>query len=65
MPGSRSPLRVLMGNPAVGVNAMLVSMHRPFSTAAMLAPLPKCARITRPRAARSPSNRPNSSRRNV
>jgi hypothetical protein len=47
-PGSRSPERVLMGRPAAGVNAMLVSMLRPSRTAATLAPLPRCARMTRP-----------------
>ena len=49
-PGSRSPLRVLIGRPAVGVKLMLVSMLFPSRTAVTLAPLPRCARITRPRA---------------
>src|ERR1039457_4407141 len=47
-PGSKSPERVLITNPAVGVKPMLVSMLLPSRTVAMLAPLPRCARITRP-----------------
>jgi hypothetical protein len=39
--GSRSPERVLITNPAVGVKLMLVSMLLPSRTAAMLAPLPR------------------------
>ena len=50
-PGSRSPERVLIGTPAVGVKLMLVSMDLPSRTAARLAPLPRWARITRPCAA--------------
>ena len=41
-------MRVLITNPAVGVKPMLVSMLLPSRTAARLAPLPRCARITRP-----------------
>ena len=37
-----------MTKPAVGVKPMLVSMLLPSCTAARLAPLPRCARITRP-----------------
>ena len=44
-------MRVLITNPAVGVKPMLVSMLLPSRTAARLAPLPRCARITRPFAA--------------
>ena len=47
-PGSRSPVRVLISRPAAGVKPMLVSMLLPSCTAARLAPLPRCARITRP-----------------
>ena len=43
-PGSRSPERVLIGNPEAGVKPMLVSMLLPSRTAARLAPLPRCAR---------------------
>src|SRR5664280_2934942 len=38
-PGSRSPERVLMGTPAVGVKLMLVSTGLPSRTAARLAAL--------------------------
>jgi len=38
-PGSRSPERVLIGTPAVGVKLMLVSTDLPSRTAARLAPL--------------------------
>jgi hypothetical protein len=40
-PGSRSPERVLIGIPAVGVKLMLVSTDSPSRTAARLAPLPR------------------------
>jgi len=40
-PGSRSPERVLIGTPAVGVKLMLVSTGLPSRTAARLAPLPR------------------------
>jgi hypothetical protein len=46
-PGSRSPLRVPMITPPVGVNPMLVSIERPPLTAVMLAPLPRCAITSR------------------
>ena len=59
-PGSRSPVRVLITNPAVGVKPMLVSMLLPLRTAARLAPLPRWARITHPLAAAG-SSRPSSS----
>ena len=49
-----------MGTPAVGVKLMLVSMLLPARTAVMLAPLPRCARITRPFAAWAPASRPSS-----
>ena len=45
-------MRVLITSPAAGVKPMLVSMLLPSRTAARLAPLPRCARITRPLAAR-------------
>ena len=48
VPDRRSPERVLITNPAVGVKPMLVSMLLPSRTAARLAPLPRWARITRP-----------------
>src|SRR5450759_799028 len=49
-PGSTSPARVPITSPDAGVKPMLVSMLFPSRTAARLAPLPRCARITRPRA---------------
>ena len=46
-PGSRSPGRVPMMMPPVGVRPMVVSMERPSRTAVMLAPLPRWATISR------------------
>ena len=45
-------MRVLITTPDVGVKPMLVSMLLPSRTAARLAPLPRCARMTRPFAGR-------------
>ena len=59
--GSKSPERVLITNPEVGVKLMLVSMLLPSRTAAMLAPLPRCARMTRPVAAAGSPTRASSS----
>ena len=64
-PGSRSPDRVLMGTPAVGVKLMLVSTGLPSRTAARLAPLPRWARMTRPWAASAPARRASSPMRNA
>src|SRR5450759_3629235 len=64
-PGSRSPERVLIGTPAVGVKLMLVSTDLPSRTAARLAPLPRWARMTRPCAASDPARRVSSSSRNA
>ena len=44
-------MRLLMTRPPAGVSPMLVSTQRPSITAARLAPLPRCASTTRPRAA--------------
>ena len=44
-PGSISPVRVLIGKPDAGVKPILVSMLFSFFTAAILAPLPRCANI--------------------
>ena len=52
---------VPIGNPEAGVKPMLVSMLLPSRTAAMLAPLPRCARITRPAAAAGSPRRVSSS----
>ena len=60
-PGSMSPVRVLIVSPAAGVNAIVVSMLLPPRTAAMLAPFPRCARITRPRLLSTPATRVSSS----
>ena len=62
-PGSRSPVRVLITSPAAGVNPILVSTLLPPCTAAMLAPLPRWARITRRLAASVPASRASSSMR--
>ena len=40
-PGSTSPDRVLIMSPPIGVSPIVVSTHRPFRTAARLAPLPR------------------------
>ncbi len=46
-----------MTRPAVGVKPIVVSMPVPSRTAAMLAPLPRCAITTRPPAATGSSAR--------
>ena len=52
-PGSRSPERVPIMSPPVGREThRRVARRRPPRTAAMLAPLPRCAMITRPSALR-------------
>ena len=56
---------VVLVGPAVGVKLMLVSMDVPLCTAARLAPLPRCARMTRPCAASVPARRASSSIRNA
>ena len=56
-----SPVRVPMTKPAVGVKPMVVSMQWPLLTAAMLAPAPRCARMTRPFASPAPPIRSSSS----
>ena len=59
-PGSRSPVRVPIIKPPVGVKPIVVSTPTPSRTAAMLAPLPRWAMTTRPRRHRRSSARSSS-----
>jgi len=60
-PGSKSPGLVPIISPPAGVKPMVVSMLFPSKTAARLAPLPRCASITRPWAVFVPAIRASSS----
>ena len=50
-----------MTSPEAGVKPMVVSTEWPPWTAARLAPAPRCARMTRPRASSGPPTRASSS----
>ena len=51
-PGSRLPQRVPIGSPSTAVNPIVLATLRPATSAHMLLPLPRCATIVRPAAAR-------------
>src|SRR5438477_261769 len=50
-PGSSAPVRVPITSPSSAVNPIVVATLLPASNAHIDAPLPRCATITRPRAA--------------
>jgi len=50
-PGSRLPVRVPIIRPSTAVNPIVLAMLTPWSSAHMLAPLPRCSTTVRPAAA--------------
>ncbi|MNV77089.1 hypothetical protein D3C71_1704840 [compost metagenome] len=45
------PLRVPIGKPSTAVNPMVLATLRPYTSAHMLLPFPRCAMMARPDAA--------------